>query len=234
MSYYRIFAPPKEMIDKLQQKAKRARSYNNDSTEIELRTYCMLDHTNDKIGEVIEKIRLLLNMLSYDAISMSYKYAVDRYEEDGDHEVYFCGYEYSRTYPETTIGESYRHVLPKLVTLCCAVKTPDWYEDSEKFYDKEYEIDSLIEYFIEISSLNGDYEIIDMLKEWEVKDSDGCDGLQEETEEKTMGPDNLNGEVTVSPETGTIAVTSTDVPTYDDTTTISTKENVVYTTDGVH
>lgn len=232
MSYYRGFAPPKEMIDQLQQKAKRARSYNNDSTEIELRTYCMLDHTNDKIGEVIEKIRLLLNMLSYDAISMSYKYAMDRYEEDEDHEVYFWGNEYSHTYPDTTIEESYKHVLPKLVTMCCVVKTADWYEDSNKFYDKEHEIDSLIEYFIEISSLNGDYEIIDMLKEWEVKDSDECDDLQEETE-KTVEP-TLNGEVTISPETGTIVVSSTDVPIYDDTTTISTKENVVYTTNGVH
>ena len=49
-------------------------------------------------------------------------------------------YEYSHTYPETTIEESYKYVLPKLVTMCCVVKTPDWYEDSEKFYDKEHEI----------------------------------------------------------------------------------------------
>lgn len=233
MSYYRGFAPPKEMIDKLRQKAKRARSYNSDSTEMELRTYCMLDHSDDKINEVIEKIRLMLNILSYDTISMSYKYAMDRYEEDKYHEVYFCGHEYSHTYPETTIEESYKYVLPKLVTMCCVVKTPDWYEDSEKFYDKEHEIDSLIEYFTEISSLNGDYEIIDMLKEWEVKDSDEYDDLQEEIKEKTIEP-NLNDNVTVSPETRTITVSTTDVPIYNDTTTTSTEENVEYTTDGVH
>lgn len=224
MSYYRGFAPPKEMIDELQQKAKRARSYNNDSTEIELRTYCMLDHTNDKIDEVIEKIRLMLYKLSNDAISMSYKYAMDRYEEDEDHVVYFCGYNYSHTYPETTIEESYKYVLTKLVTMCCVVKTPDWYKDSEKFYDKEREIDSLIRYFIEISSLNGDYEIIDMLKEWEVKYSDEYNDLREDIKEKTMEP-NINGNVTITPETWTIMVSATDVPKYDDTKTISTEEN---------
>lgn len=213
MSYYRSFAPPKEMIDKLQQKAERARLYNSDSTEIEIRTYCMLDHSNDKISEVIEKIRFMLNRLSYDAISMSYKYAMDRYEEDKYHEVCFYGYEYSHTYPETTIEESYKYVLSKLVTMCCVVKTPDWYEDSEKFYDKEHEIGSLIEYFIESSSLNGDYEIIDMLKEWEMKDSDKYDDLQEEIKEKTMEP-NLNDEFTISPEMGTTTISINDFPIY--------------------
>lgn len=169
MSYYRVFYPPKEIIDKLEQKAIRANSYNSDSTEIELRTYCMLDHSNDKIHDVIEHLRLLLSMLSYDAISMSYKYAVGRYREDEGNRIEFCGRQYSHACPETSIEESYKYVLPKLVSMCCVVKTPDWYEENEKFYDKQNEIDSLIVYFIDVSSENGNYEIIDMIKEWESK-----------------------------------------------------------------
>ena len=188
MSYYRVFYPPKEIIDKLEQKARRANSYNSDSTEIELKTYCMLDHSNDKIHDVIEHLRLLLSMLSYDAISMSYKYAADGYREDEDNRIVFCGRQYSHECPGTSIEESYKYVLPKLVSMCCVVKTPDWYEESDKFYDKQNEIDSLIEYFVDASSENGDYEIIDMIKEWESKsESDMYADLLEDLKKQNNG-----------------------------------------------
>ncbi len=181
MSYYRTFSPSEEAIDEIRKHVRRANSYDINHTEIELCTYCMADHDIADVNQVIDHIHFLLRSIAYDMNSVSYQYAVDRYEEDDDKTVWFCGWKYAKDEPDTTTNEAIEYALSKLVNLSCVVKTPDWFDDNEKYYDKQREIEDVIEYVKDIAVENGDFEIIGMLKEFELKEDQDLNEDDRET-----------------------------------------------------
>lgn len=170
MSYYRIFNPPKETIDKIDEKAKKVKTYDYGDTKTEIKIYCLLDHTNESISNVINHLRYLLFSLNYNISLLSYKYAMERYKDDKNHELWFSGRDYANDEPSTTTEELNDDVINRLTAFCFIIKTPNWFDDADNYYKKEEEIDSIIEYFIEVSETNGDYEIINLVKQWEVQD----------------------------------------------------------------
>ena len=183
MGYEKSFVPTEEAMEELEKNVSRASDAFN-SFKIELKTYCMLDHTKETLSDVISKIRYYLFGLKYDVRSECYKIAVEQYKEHG--EVWFCGWEYSHSEPDSDYDEVFDYVLEKLVTLSCVVKTSDWFDESEKFYEKLHEINSAIEYFCDEMTTIINYEIMEKLKDYEEKD---------EADEETEGQLHNSGDV---------------------------------------
>lgn len=179
MSYDRIFMPTEEAVDELRKNIHRNRSYDLDSMKIELRAYCMSEHNIDDIHPVIEHIRFILSGMKSGIRSIRYKYAVETYKTDEDKMIWYCGWKYSHSECESDEESTTRYAIENLVNLACIVKTPDWFDDNEKFYDKLKEIDEIIEYYVDDISYCCDYEVIDKLKEFDVTNKD-LDDLQNE------------------------------------------------------
>jgi len=174
MGYERSFVPAEEAIEEFRRNVSHL-SDACDNFKIELKTYCMLDHSEDKMSDVLFKIKYYLNGIRYDTRSECYRIAVEQYEEHGS--VWFCGWEHAHEAPDCDYNDVFRYAMEKLVILACVVKTPDWFDESEKFYEKLNEIDSVIEYFCDEVTTVIDYEIMDKLKDYEEKDE-----ADEETE----------------------------------------------------
>ena len=182
MSYYKTFLPPEEVIQEMKKKGINTSLHDINDTKIELRTYCMLGHDPSDISNAITHIRYLLGFMKYDIEKRCYRYAVDRYNEDDEHTVWFCGWQYSRSEPENDEESVMKYVLEGLINYTFVVKTPDWFDESEKFSEKLTEIDSLIEYYEDTMSEVYDFKIINELKEYEAKD-DEDESETESTEE---------------------------------------------------
>jgi len=204
MGYEKSFTPTEEAVDKLKQNvSKLYDSY--DSFKIELKTYCMLDHSTEKISDVLFKIKYYLTGLKYDVRSECYRISVEQHKEYGY--VWFCGWEHSHLAPESDYDEVLDYVLEKLVFLTCVVKTPDWFDDSEKFYEKLNEIDSIIDYFCDEVTTIIDYEIMDMLKDYEDKEEEDT----EDEEDRENVWEETDGKVSITGET-TSCIKSVDAP----------------------
>lgn len=209
MSYYRVFDPTEDLIDKIKKEAKRYNSYTLNNTKIELGIYCLLDHSNEKISDVLIYLKSLLFNMEYDILSTCYKYALDRYEEDDDKQIWYCGWQYSHDEPETSKDDLIEYVLSNLVQFCCVVSTPDWFDDNEKFCEKKTEIDQLIEYYIDEMTIIGDYKIIDLLKICESPDSDNYNE-PEKDEGLNSGDEDENNGFKINPLYTTVSVTEGD------------------------
>lgn len=147
--------------------------------------YCMKEHEKayfitQMSKDLGWKIRLIYSAVEDDEKKRLYY----RWKEDEKHEVWYCGWEFSRDscfekddFIETKIND--------LLVFADLIKTPDYFEDSEKFYKKltdvREEVDAIVEIFEDIVIHN----IIDDLKEFEEKDD-------EEEEENTQdGEENV-------------------------------------------
>ena len=173
MSYYRIYHPTKEQMEQIESRAKRSSYFGYNSKDIELRTYCLLEHPQDKINEAISHIWMLLNSIKYDTEALSYSYAVSNYKDSDDETITFMGRNHDgSSYNDREIEETIKYVIEKLITLTFVVKTPDWFDEGEKFCEKATEINETIEYFKDSVALAADYEIMDFLKDCEDPEDD--------------------------------------------------------------
>lgn len=175
MSYCRTFKPTEEQIEELKKHTSRYSVFNNlDTSILELSVYCMQDHSSEKNKEVINAIQMLLMSVKYDCILKAYDNALEKYEEDKNKEIWYEG----RTYDEEFCDDNFYYVLSELVHLACVVKTPDWFDESEKYSEKKNEINELINEFEDCQTTLGDFEIIEKLKDCETTMTD--DELREQ------------------------------------------------------
>lgn len=112
----------------------------SDRIKLELLSFCMVnDEDDNSISYIILNVNKLYNCL----VSERKKF----YEETlkSNNEIVFCGREYEKQYTNFS-EESIKHDLcEKLVLFKTAVKTPDYFEDSEKFYEKVSEINEALD-----------------------------------------------------------------------------------------
>lgn len=179
MSYYRTFIPTEEAVDSLRKCIFKSCQHDLSSLKTEIRAYCMTDHDIKDIKQVIEHIRYLLSSMKFDIKSDCYKYAVERYEEDEDKTIWFCGWQYSHSDNDESEEDITSYVTDNLVNFACVIKTPDWFDENEKFGEKLTEIDNMIEYFCDEISLCGDYEIIHKLKDFDITNKENDEDLRE-------------------------------------------------------
>ena len=233
MSYYRVFDPTEDLIDEIKKEAKRYNSYTLNNTKIELGIYCLLNHSNEKISDVLIHLKSLLFSMEYDILSSCYKYALDRYEDDDDKQIWYCGWQYSHNEPETSKDDLIEYVLSNLTQFCCVVNTPDWFDDNEKFCEKKTEIDQLIEYYIDEMTIIGDYKIIDLLKICESPDSDNYNELQiDEESEDGLDDDSKNENDGFKVNSSTTSVSADKLNKFENSVT-SAPVTLVYTCEKV-
>ncbi len=187
MSFYRTYTPPEDVIKKMEEKGRNSRLSSIDDTKIELRTYCMLEHDPNEVCNAIMHIKFLLGSMKYDIEKSCYRYAVERYNEDDKHTVWFCGWKYANDEPDSDEESVFKYVVENLINLTFVVKTPDWFEESEKFHEKLSEIDSMIEYFEDAMSEVYDFQVMKELKEYEEKDDDEEDSEPEPESKPEFG-----------------------------------------------
>lgn len=166
MGYQRTFKPTEEAVKKLRDKIIKINSI--DDAKLELYLYCMKDHSDDNMREVIFKIKSLLQEIKYYAVSNEYKYAVDCYDTDSDKMIWWCGWQYSHSQSDDTYESVIRYCTDRLSEMAILTKTPDWYDDNEKYCLKANEINEVIKYFEKTIQEVTAYEIFNELKEFDI------------------------------------------------------------------
>lgn len=173
MSYYATFKPTEEAIKKLKPfvNTEKNKQWISD-TKNEILLKCLIKSDMTDFIKVSNELRYLLRALEKSYQDESKQYCINRYNEEDSHEVWFCGWEYSRPCNAPDMEDVTDYVLRDLLVLKFIVPTPDYFEDSEKFFDKLNEINEKIEYFCESASKAEDFRIMEELKEFRVNDYD--------------------------------------------------------------
>ena len=173
MGYEKYFKVNGSVVEELRKYAARSSENLSEMHRNELCVYCMMDHEGESIYSVMQKISGYLQFINYCVKGEVYRDAADTCERDGD--ISFCGWEYSRDEPDLTENEHVSIALKSLSVLAIVVKTPDYFSESENFYEKQREITSEIDGFCETCVTCADFEIIRKLEELGMKDiGDGC------------------------------------------------------------
>lgn len=178
MGYEKYLKPTKEAIEELRKYATRTDENMSDESRLELCVYCMLDHDNKSMRNVISEIERHLRYIEYAIRGEVYRDIANRCEKEG--ELFFCGWEYSRYEPDLEISEHRQMVLKTLSTLAVVVKTPDYFKDQDAFYDKMNDITSEIDAFCDTCVTGTDFEIIGKLAEMGIVDNDDYEDLADE------------------------------------------------------
>lgn len=198
MSYYRTFSPSEEKMEELRKIARKSLHNDLEDMKIELQMYCLLEHNPNDISNVIKHIRFTLNCMKWLIREECYGYAVNRYDTEEDKSVWYCGWKYSHGECEVEVDKVTNMVVENLVRLAVVVKSPDWFDDNEKFYEKIRSISDDLDYFHDEMSEYYDYEVMNELKEFEDKDDDYMaykEGITDlTTGEEYKAPENENEE----------------------------------------
>ena len=200
MSDGRYYKPTKEAIAEVRKNAFRSDDNSMMKYKGEVCAYCMLDHSNESIYSVINKLHGYLSMLNLSTRGITYKNIADECERDGDIE--FCGYGYSNHYPDRNVDDAIESSLMSLLMLTLVVKTPDFFDEGEKFYEKHEEVMSVIDGFCETCAECVNFEVIDLFEKMcPYKEED------EETPETESGDDSF---VTQTPQPNFVTQTKTE------------------------
>lgn len=135
----------------------------------EIIQYCMLDHSENP-AEVFRYLRMNVGLLIEYLFDKSREYIMNSIETNG--EVSWCGWNYADA--ESVFDNKDNLVdscVMDLALLATVVKTPDYLEDSERFYDKVNAIRDAIN-IDEIAIEMMDYEFLNQYRE----EFDECDG----------------------------------------------------------
>lgn len=167
MGYQITFRPPKEFVD-TQLKPKAGSSVmarDIRDLKIEIMMYCMKPDekaVSNDINRLSYMLRLMYNMIKNDTFAE----AVRRFEEDG--EIWYCGWNFSHEACEWDLEDSISMQVEDFIILKGLVSTPDWFDEHEKFYEKLNEVKSNISGFEEICEEIAIYEVMDMLREFDI------------------------------------------------------------------
>ena len=141
------------------------------NTKRELISYCLKNHDNDDTRKIATTIGFNLRML-ISSIELDEKFsAYKRWKEDADHELWYCGWQFSHECDVDKEGVL-EQTIDELTILADVVKTPDYFEDIDKFTKKREEIIEQLDDFEYTMRDLVVYGIIDELREFEKKYDD--------------------------------------------------------------
>ena len=163
MRDYAYFKPTEEVMKKYAGRVDR--SYDS---YLKLRSYCLKEH--DSTDKVVTELRWMLQMYVYTLRCSCEKYIYEQWERDQEIEMVL-------PYPCDEIDGKYddeeqliNRLLDKLVLFSDVVKTPDYFDESEKFYSKLNELDGDLEWIKDEIVNYCDSQIREDLKEFKVDD----------------------------------------------------------------
>lgn len=172
MGYTAVFKPTKEFMEDFEKKSfilKNENEYENE-IKIELLCYCMKDWGEEEtFNNVYGFIKFRLNYLNNVINSCVRNGIANEFKNDG--EVYFNGWNYSKDYCDFTYNECFTRAIKNFILLK-QTKTPDYFEDEEKNYDKRNAIERELEGFVDCCVEIANFEIMEELKEFRVKDDE--------------------------------------------------------------
>ena len=179
MGYEIRFVPTEEKMNSYKpwngyEAEKRGKTIKN--YERDLISYCLKDNSDKSTVKIAETIEFNLRML-YGLIEQDEKYnAYKRWKEDEEHMLWYCGWEYSHnaSYDLDSITES---TTDRLVILADVVKTPDYFDDGERFSEKWTEVSENVTGYTDMCRELVIHDIIDDLKEFKDTGEEKEEGL---------------------------------------------------------
>lgn len=172
MSYYAIFKPTQEAMDKL--KEQDPLSYRNDNTsnlkkelEMELLILCMRG-SSDSVRNVMFNITTKLHMLKDITIHECIQNACKQFEKE--QELYWCGWDKARRYCDWTDKSTIDCVTENLMMHALIIPTMDYYsnDEHELFYQKWNDVKEQIEEFSESIYTWYIFEIMEQLVDYRI------------------------------------------------------------------
>ena len=129
----------------------------------------MKNTDNATVSQKIKQLSYLLNCIYLSIEQDEKQYAYTRWKEDEKHELYYCGWEYSRPsdYEKEDIVEQY---IDQLLVFADMVATPNFFENEENFYHKYKKVEELVDGFEELAQGILIHNIINDLEEFKVND----------------------------------------------------------------
>lgn len=156
MGYTAVYKPSQEWMDEhIKPWNYGKRNNNNDNfvedLKLQLSICCMKKPQDDAFGDynVIKEIRGKLQMIENYTVDEVRNNLYARWERDEDKELYFCGWEWAKDEPDLSKEDHYKFTLERLVLLKTLVDTPDYFDESEKFYEKYNEVTGYVNDFAE-------------------------------------------------------------------------------------
>ena len=140
-------------------------------TRAELIAYCMKRHDDKTFTKIYDDISFYLRMLKESERTDTRIDAYNRWNDDENKELWYCGWQFSRPC-EFDIDDVVDNAIEDLVMFTDIIQTPDYFENSEKFYDKYNEIVQKVDGFIELINEITIHEIIEDLDEFKCKYDD--------------------------------------------------------------
>lgn len=161
MRDYVYFKPTEEVMKKYAGRVDR--SYDS---YLKLRSYCLKEH--DDTDKIITELRWMLQMYVYTLRTSCEKYIYEQWERDQEIEM-VLPYDASEKYDDEE--QLINHILDKLVLFSDVVKTPDYFNEHEKFYDKLNELDEELDWVKDEIVKYCDSQIREDLKEFIVTET---------------------------------------------------------------
>lgn len=171
MGYQVTFTPTEEKMEEYKKKPTFGSYYKSiDGYKKEIFSYCMKP-TEDAPAVIQSKLNALLTYLNQLIKEDERQNAYDRWESDENHELWYCGWQFAKD-SSITEEELINNTIDNLFLFVDIVKTPDYFDEHEKFYDKLNDVNNEIDGFIECAQEIIIHEIIDDLEPFKVKDDD--------------------------------------------------------------
>lgn len=185
MSYYAIFKAPKEKVETLKYNSKNESLLNENihKTKMELLVVCMKDNSEIDSHQLYNQIVFYLDSLKFLVEKQTKNATYNQYINDENGEFWFCGWEYAGTYTGIELDKAKEYALESLLILSKIVKTPDYFEESEKFTEKVKEINSEIDFFIDTVSRKTDFQIMEEFSEYRIGENLDIDKIEGKTKD---------------------------------------------------
>lgn len=164
MSYYAVFKPTKEQLDELYSCDEKTVQSEIREAERTLKKLCLKDTEGKDISRSIEfYLRMIEKAIEADVNQI----VKNTFNDEG--EFWFCGWEYARE-SQIDYDRVYNCYVENLSILAEIVKTPDYFDDREKFDEKVNAIQEELDGFEDLVYTEYRHKLCEKFKDCRVPD----------------------------------------------------------------
>lgn len=188
MSYQITFKPTEEVMQKYKSWAKNGEKKESflKYYKRELLSYCLKPHTTLNTVTITKDIENMVNSIVWVVDNDTMYDAYERWKNDENNELWYSGWQFSRPC-QFDKDKVIQNNVDELTILADVVPTADFFENEEKFYDKVNRINEIIDGLVEILTEIKIHQIIEELREFEVKYNEKNLGDESTEPEKYTG-----------------------------------------------
>lgn len=171
MGYQITFVPTEEKMKEYKPwNEDRSKDSMVDAFKYELISFCMKHH-EDSVSNIVKQLGFYLRCLASAVETEEKVNAYFRWKEDENHELWYCGWEFSH---EARHGkdEIMQDTIEKLLIFADLVETPSYFDQHDNFYTKLHDVKEDVEGFIELMQEIAIHDIINDMEEFKVKDEE--------------------------------------------------------------